>query len=179
MLHGRHLRVPSALLSLLCCGVSAHSMTAEAPLNTSSVEIASQISAPIPDAPEANPPRINAAPIVAPFAVQRFPAVGVRPTGNDAAFTARQSSDRRNSGYVVCDGCSVMRKLQNAFFGEMTTPRDTGSLRSGPVVGGSGSPANYGVTSVSAARTVAARRVGTHLLREFVLQNRTRSTGRR
>jgi hypothetical protein len=86
--------------------------------------------------------------------------------------------------YIPCHGCSIKRKLENAFLSEVTARHDSDGHRfftltpaiadfSGPIISHSVWYPNFDpFGGVVATRTVAATRVGQHLFTEFILERR-------
>jgi hypothetical protein len=92
---------------------------------------------------------------------------------------------REDMRYIPCHGCSVKRKIGNAFLSEITARHDVDGHRfftvtpiiadfSGPIISNSfWFPPGHGpLDGLVATRTVLVARIGGHLFREFILERR-------
>jgi hypothetical protein len=123
---------------------------------------------------------------------QDWPGFGQR-FGSAAAVTAINGNVRygmetvlkEDMRYIPCHGCSVKRKIGNAFLSEVTARHDSDGHRFftltpivadflGPIIANTfWFPPGHGpLDGLVATRTVLATRVGGHLFREFVLERR-------
>ncbi|SEG24818.1 hypothetical protein SAMN05421819_2374 [Bryocella elongata] len=128
---------------------------------------------------------------------QDWPGFGQR-FGSSAAVTSINGTVRlgmeelfhEDLRYIPCHGCSAKHKIENALLSEITARHESDGHRvfsltptisdfAGPIIvhtawypGASATP----IDGVISARIVFATRIGTHLLREFVLERRHKDT---
>jgi hypothetical protein len=97
-------------------------------------------------------------------------------TGSNLSYSPESiSSD--DTGYIACHGCSVKRKFANAFFGEATPRNDFDEHRSfsstsAPGIAGFSGSGHNSIGGIAGTRSMAAARVGRHLITEFVWERR-------
>jgi hypothetical protein len=119
--------------------------------------------------------------------LQRFGSAYAITAINGNVRLAMELTFHEDLRYLACHGCSVKRKIANAFLSEVTARHDVDGHRfftltpviadfSGPIIAHSyWYPKGFNpFGGVVATRLVVASRVGQHLFQEFVLERRHR-----
>jgi hypothetical protein len=115
---------------------------------------------------------------------QRFGSAAAVTVMNGNARYAMETVFHEDMRYIPCHGCSIHRKIENAFMAEFTARHDSDGHRfftltpvisdmTGPVIANSlWVPGHSAVDGVAGSKLVFATRIGGHLFREFVWERR-------